>query len=446
MSLPATAGATGRPSAFDGVFPESGSEKKLFRRISLALSAANPHNFAMFQAIRSALRKLSPGASHSGISTPACTTPAEGQYFGVGENLRRAYFNGSLLGRFVFDYLVGIIINTLCAVVVSTVILPNETFADCWVFSMCIGSLIMWMVDGSRLLIWGTGRPSMPGLFGVILISIPIGYFGGSYIASKILVLPSETVINHQIEHASPLFVMILVVCLFLAWFNWNQSELSELRARAEAEKAHAAAVERQAMQAQLQLLQAQIEPHMLFNTLANLQGLIGLDPTRAQYMLDKLIHYLRASLSSSRAETTTLSHEFELMHAYLELMSVRMGARLSYSLTLPPELERFAIPPMLLQPLVENAIKHGLEGKIEGGRIDVLARREDGKLLISVADDGLGLEASAGAHYLNHGTGLGVTNVRERLRALHGDAAALTLEPNVPHGAIATLTLPFES
>ena len=399
----------------------------------------------MFHTIRSTLRNWLPKVPQEGASAPNCAAPAGGHNFGLAGNLRLAYFNGSLLGRFVLDYLVGIVINTLCAVVVSNVILPNETFADCWVFSMCIGSLIMWMVDGSRLLIWGNSRPSKPGMLGIILISIPIGYFGGSFIASKILVLPSETVINHQIEHASPLFVMILVVCLFLAWFNWNQSELSELRAKAEAEKAHLAAVERQAMQAQLQLLQAQIEPHMLFNTLANLQGLIGLDPPRAQYMLDKLIHYLRASLSSSRAESTTLAHEFELMHAYLELMSVRMGARLSYGLMLPPELERFAIPPMLLQPLVENAIKHGVEGKIEGGRIEVIARRTDDKLLISVADDGLGLEASAGPHYLNHGTGLGVANVRERLRALHGDQAALSLEPNSPQGAIATLTLPFE-
>ena len=387
----------------------------------------------MFTAIRSALLRLLSRLQHAeagyGLHSVIMTRGKE-----------------SLLRRFVLDYLVGIVINTLCAVMVAFVILPEETFRQCWVFSMCIGSLIMWMTDGTRLVIWGCERPHMLGVIVIIVVAIPIGYFGGSYIASKILSLPSEVVINHQIEHASPLFVMILVVCLSLAWFTWNQSQLSELRAQAEAEKAHAAAVERQAVQAQLQLLQAQIEPHMLFNTLANLQGLIGLDPPRAQYMLDKLIHYLRASLSSSRAEKTLLAHEFELMHAYLELMSVRMGARLAYSLTLPPELEHFALPPMLLQPLVENAIKHGLEGKIEGGHVNVVARHENDKLLISVADDGLGLEASSSPHYLNHGTGLGITNVRERLRALHGEQAALTLEPQPPQGTIATLTLPFES
>ncbi len=402
----------------------------------------------MFQTIRSTLRNLFTGAPQKNAGVSGFTSQAAGADstpYGLGATLRLTYYNGSLLRRFAVDYLIGIVINTLCAVVVAFVILPTETFGQCWVFSMCIGSLIMWITDGSRLLIWGGERPHLIGLLAIMVFDIPVGYFGGSYIASKILSLPSEVVINHQIEHASPLFIMILVVCLFLAWFNWNQSELSELRAKAEAEKAHAAAVERQAVQAQLQLLQAQIEPHMLFNTLANLQGLIAIDAPRAQYMLDKLIHYLRASLTSSRAEKTTLSHEFELMHAYLELMSVRMGARLSYSLTLPPELERFAIPPMLLQPLLENAIKHGLEAKIEGGRIEVVARREGERLLISISDDGLGLGASSSPHYLNHGTGLGVANVRERLRALHGERAALNLEPNSPHGAIATLTLPFE-
>ncbi|HEX7640843.1 MAG TPA: histidine kinase [Burkholderiaceae bacterium] len=400
------------------------------------------HNAAMFPIV-SALLKLITGKRRE----PDTASPSlDGQPARWSDRLRKIYYAGSLLSRFVIDYLFGILINTLCAVMVCFVILPNETFAQCWVFSMCIGSLIMWMTDGSRLLIWRGGRPYMPGLLAIIVAAIPIGYFGGSFIAAKILTLPSETVISHQIEHATPLFVMILVVCLILAWFNWNQSALSELRAKAEAEKAHLAAVERQAMQAQLQLLQAQIEPHMLFNTLANLQGLIAIDAARAQYMLDRLIHYLRASLSSSRAESTTLAHEFELMHAYLELMSVRMGARLSYSLTLPPELESFKLPPMLLQPLVENAVKHGVEGKIEGGRIEVTARRDGTRLMISVSDNGLGLEESTAPRYRNHGTGLGVANVRERLRALHGELAGLSLEPNAPQGAIATLTLPYES
>ncbi|HEY8027764.1 MAG TPA: histidine kinase [Burkholderiaceae bacterium] len=361
-----------------------------------------------------------------------------------GERLRQSYFGGSLLRRFMIDYAMGTVINTFCAVMVCNLILPGEPFVDCWVFSMCIGSIVMWMIDGGRLLIWGGGKPNRLGLIAMILFAVPVAYFSGSYIASKILGLPSDTVFSHQVQNAAPLMTMIMVVCLVFAWFNWNQSELAAVKAEAAAEKAHTAAVEKQAMQAQLQLLQAQIEPHMLFNTLANLQGLIGIDPPRAQYMLDQLIHYLRASLSSARAEKTTLSHEFELMQAYLELMSVRMGSRLSYKLQLPPELSQSTVPPMLLQPLVENAIKHGLEAKIEGGRIDVEAHRDNGTLVISVTDNGLGLEASAGADYANHGTHVGLANVRERLHALYDGQAGFSLVANVPQGAIARIALPF--
>jgi len=360
----------------------------------------------------------------------------------LGERLSQSYFGGSLLRRFLIDYAIGTVINTLCAIMVFTIILPGESFFHCWVFSMCIGSLVMWLIDGARLLIWGGSRPNLAALIAMIVVAVPVAYFAGSYAASKILALPSETVLSHQVEHASPLLTMIVVVCLMFAWFNWNQSELAAVKAAAAAEKAHTAAIEKQAIQAQLQLLQAQIEPHMLFNTLANLQGLIAIDPPRAQYMLDQLIHYLRASLTSARAEKTTLAHEFELMQAYLELMSVRMGARLTYKLILPPELSKVTVPPMLLQPLVENAIKHGLEAKIEGGRIDVEARRDNGTLVISVTDNGLGLDDGDASH----GTQVGLANVRERLHALYDGGAGFSLQANDPQGAVATIMLPATS
>ena len=194
-------------------------------------------------------------------------------------------------------------------------------------------------------------------------------------------------------------------------------------------------------MQAQLQLLQAQIEPHMLFNTLANLQGLISFDPDRAQLLLDQLIQYLRATLSSSRAEATTLEQEFKLMQAYLGLMAVRMGARLAYTLDLPDDLRSARLPPMLLQPLVENAIQHGLEPKIEGGHITVRASVDDDQLTLTVMDDGLGLDHPG----QTKGTQLGVTNIRERLQVMHGAAASLSLDANTTGGVTARLTLPYQ-
>jgi sensor histidine kinase YesM len=240
------------------------------------------------------------------------------------------------------------------------------------------------------------------------------------------------------------MLIFIALVSFGASWIFWNRNKMLALKAEAEAEKARTAAVEKQAMQAQLQLLQAQIEPHMLFNTLANLQGLIAIDPQRAQHMLDQLIHYLRATLSSARADKTTLIHEFDLMRAYLELMSVRMGTRLTYAMHLPDDLHDATVPPMLLQPLVENAIKHGLESKIGGGHIDIIAKREAERLILSVADTGLGLDATSHPHYLKHGTQVGLSNVRERLHALYGEQAQFNLTHNTPVGTIAQLTIPI--
>jgi sensor histidine kinase YesM len=187
----------------------------------------------------------------------------------------------------------------------------------------------------------------------------------------------------------------------------------------------------------------------MLFNTLANLQGLIAIDTDRAQYMLEQLIVYLRASLNSSRTEKTTLKHEFSLMKAYLELMAIRMGKRLTYELALPAELESKEIAPMLLQPLVENAIKHGIEPKMEGGSIHVTAWQQDGFLQLSVSDTGLGLSSSYSEtkpHTNQDGDHqhVGNANVSDRLMALYGPTAKLSLEANKPEGATARITIPL--
>jgi sensor histidine kinase YesM len=302
----------------------------------------------------------------------------------------------------------------------------------------------MLLIDGIRHTLWRNQRPPAVGILALVALATPVAYFIGTLLAIQFLRLPKQAVYAHQMDHATGLFIFMILIAVAVSWFYWSRAELMALKAQAEADKARAAAIEKQAMQAQLQLLQAQIEPHMLFNTLANLQGLIAYDAPRAQHMLDQLIQYLRATLSSSRSDKSTLKQEFALMGAYLELMSIRMGARLTYSLQLPPALERAEVPPMLLQPLLENAIKHGLEAKIDGGHIDVRAERQGDMLLLTVADTGLGLEATADPYYPNHGTKLGLENVRERLAALYGEHADFSLLPNTPCGAIACLTLPI--
>jgi LytS/YehU family sensor histidine kinase len=208
-------------------------------------------------------------------------------------------------------------------------------------------------------------------------------------------------------------------------------------RARAQAE-----AAQRLAAENQLRLLQSQLEPHMLFNTLANLRVLIMLDPPRAQAMLDRLIAFLRGTLSASRAASHPLASEFEHLAEYLALMAVRMGPRLQVTLDLPEALRALPVPPLLLQPLVENSIKHGLEPQVDGGRIEVVARAEGGLLRLTVRDTGVGLADTPATP--TTGSGFGIEQVRQRLAALHGARAALTLEAAPAGGTLATVTLPL--
>jgi len=207
------------------------------------------------------------------------------------------------------------------------------------------------------------------------------------------------------------------------------------------AKEAAMQAAQRQAAEHQLKLLESQLEPHMLFNTLANLRVLIGVDPQRARAMLDQLIAFLRATLAGSRAAQHPLRAEFARLTDYLALMQVRMGGRLQTRVELPEALAELPVPPLLLQPLVENCIKHGLEPALAGGCIDVRAARDGGTLVLSVRDTGAGLSTPA-----VEGTQFGLVQVRERLAALYGARAALTLTraDDAEGGTLATIRLPI--
>ncbi|MEO8249468.1 MAG: histidine kinase, partial [Burkholderiales bacterium] len=211
------------------------------------------------------------------------------------------------------------------------------------------------------------------------------------------------------------------------------------LRGQSIALKAKAEAAQRQAAESRLKLLQSQLDPHMLFNTLANLRSLIATDPERATAMLDRLNDFLRATLTASRATMHPLATEFERLADYLELMAVRMGPRLSYSLDLPADLAGQPVPTLLLQPLVENSIRHGLEPKVEGGEVVVRARREGAALLIEVKDNGVG---SAASWLEDERAGFGLTQVRERLATAFGEHAALAFARDEPGWLCATVRL----
>jgi signal transduction histidine kinase len=227
----------------------------------------------------------------------------------------------------------------------------------------------------------------------------------------------------------------VLVSVILSTIFFWRERS-ARAEADVERQRVHTERVGREATLANLRALQAQIEPHFLFNTLANVTSLIDPDPAKARRMLESFIRFLRSSLDATREESTTLGDEAELMAAYLDVLEIRMGSRLRYEIDVPPALQGFALPPMLLQPVVENAIRHGLEPKMEGGVVRVRARRDAADVLVEISDSGVGFASTTRG-------GIGLTNLRDRLRLVYGERAALVVGESAGGGASVTLRLP---
>jgi hypothetical protein len=206
---------------------------------------------------------------------------------------------------------------------------------------------------------------------------------------------------------------------------------------RGEKEVVRDTASAKELSEAKLSLLNAQVEPHFLYNTLASAQLLTRSDPERADAMLGHLIAYLRRSLPRTLQGQSTLGEELERANAYLEILKIRMGPRLSTRVEVPEALHALPFPSMMLQTLVENAIKHGLESKPGGGTVWIRATSGNQEVSVTVADDGRGFNAEAS------GTGIGLKNVRERLRLAYGNAARFSIAANFPNGVAATITLP---
>ena len=201
--------------------------------------------------------------------------------------------------------------------------------------------------------------------------------------------------------------------------------------------QAEGAALDAEVKRARLQLLRAQIEPHFLFNTLATVRTLARVDRAAAVEMIDHLMRYLSEALPKLRQEESSLADELQLIDAYLRIHQVRMGTRLSYELLVPDILAGERIPTMILLTLVENAVKHGINPSVDGGRISVSASREDTALILRVSDSGQGLAAT-------DGHGMGLANIRRRLVMLYGDSAVLSLARPASRGVTATVSIPL--
>lgn len=226
---------------------------------------------------------------------------------------------------------------------------------------------------------------------------------------------------------------LLAVIIMGVALMRAREGRQREARLKAEADRER---LSRQSAQAELKLLQAQVEPHFLFNTLANVQHLVETDPASASRMLESLIRYLRAALPQMREATTNLGREVDMARAFLDIHRVRMGSRLAFDIEVPEALKGRAFPPMMLISLVENAIKHGVDPCCECGRIVIRAQEEGGQLRVSVVDTGEGIVPKKGG-------GVGLSNIRERLKALYGASARLVLEENAPRGVVASIEVP---
>ena len=236
----------------------------------------------------------------------------------------------------------------------------------------------------------------------------------------------------------------LLIVASAILKISYKGTIQAEVKAAEAAETAESEQLKRQVVEARMAAMQAQVEPHFLFNTLASIDHLILTDPSRASQMQKNLIALLRASMPSMR-ESTPMAHnlgrEMAVIRPYLEILKVRMEERLQTDIQVPEGLLSAEFPSMMIQSLVENAIKHGLEPKAEGGRLTVKAEIVHGKLAVTVADTGLGFGKAATA-----GTGVGLANIRERIKLLYGDRASMTVADNTPSGTIVTLTVPYQA
>ena len=257
---------------------------------------------------------------------------------------------------------------------------------------------------------------------------------------------PHRSTREHTVHYGNlPLLAVWWILGSMLVKITYKGRMQAEVKAAVATETAEAESLRRQVLEARMAMMQAQVEPHFLFNTLASIDHLIEFDPKRASQMQRNLISLLRASMPSMRSTDSglrPLDLELAVVRPYLEILKVRMEERLTTEIDVPDGLLSAEFPPMMIQTLVENSIKHGLEPKAEGGNLSVKAEIRHGKLCVTVADTGLGFAGAAGGE--TAGTGIGLANIRERLSLLFGSKGALTIANNPVGGTIVTITVPY--
>jgi len=323
-------------------------------------------------------------------------------------------------------------VTLTCAVATGTVVwLFFNTYLDLLVTALCVGytSMLLFTAAGNirQERFSREAMQVMAVVVGSVLGTILAGFVKGRDV--------SEMFTERLAGVAISMGLGIGFGCVVVAAMILREKHARDAAriAKAEAERHQ---LEKNVLESQLQLMQAQVEPHFLFNTLANVQHLVETDAHRASQVLESLIQYLRAALPQMREGATTLGREVDMARAFLEIHRVRMGSRMEFAIEVPEALECRAFPPMMLISLVENAIKHGADPCCECSTITIRAAEDGERLRVSVSDTGEGVKPT-------QGVGVGLTNIRERLKALYGTSARLVLEENAPRGVIASIEVP---
>lgn len=272
-----------------------------------------------------------------------------------------------------------------------------------------------------------------------IAASLSIGSLIGALIFTAITIGEPQAIFG---KHSGILFRMLFLNAFFgssIVFFFKTGESMSEAKRLIMEERLINLDMKNISIEMELKLLQAQIEPHFLFNTLSNVMSLVDTEPDKAKKMLDHFCNFLRGSLHIARSSTIPIAQEIELIKNYLEIQKLRMGDRLSLSIDLPEALLDKKIPPLLIQPLVENAIKHGLEPKLEGGSLAIKGEIDGDAARIAVSDSGRGISVVS-----TSGNGVGLDNVRRRIRMFSESKGRLTLEENLPCGVRAMVEVPL--
>lgn len=335
----------------------------------------------------------------------------------------------ALWRAFAKELLLVLVINTAIGIFLAVV--TEVDTATNMIYAQAIGLSIFLSAHALAAL-----RAPKAGQVHAHFFAVPIGAVAGVAIGSAATGVSLLDLFANHPKIVVVSFAAALVFGSIVSYYFYARGALLQSRAALQEENLKRLEQTQRLAHAELKVLQAQIEPHFLFNTLSNVASLIETDPRGARRMLEHFTDYLRAGLQRTRAHDTTLTDELAVIAAYLEIQSIRMGARLRYRIDVPDALRALPFPPLLIQPLVENAVKHGLEPKIDGGDVTVNARREGDALIIEVSDTGLGLRDAQQAN-------VGLTNVRERLRGLFGERARMVIRNQTSGGVNVTLTLP---